>query len=186
MFNHENAFKMSSAKWRQIRLGLNMLRHGANMGPASVLPAPDGPHVGPVNLAFRDILLYDIERCYSSYIRWRVTMVWSLKCMLLYPIINLSPLDTMATFCRTYFQLHFYEVMFFDQNFIEVCSSGPNWQYPSNGLDNGLVQNRRQVITIPMPVSIVVIISCRSNHDRAAITLCVWLVLLCRATMLVN
>ena len=30
--------------------------HGANMGPTWVLPAPDGPHVGPMNLAIRDIL----------------------------------------------------------------------------------------------------------------------------------
>ena len=27
--------------------------HGANMGPTWVLSAPDGPHVGPVNLAIR-------------------------------------------------------------------------------------------------------------------------------------
>ena len=27
--------------------------HGANMGPTLVLPAPDGPHVGPMNLAIR-------------------------------------------------------------------------------------------------------------------------------------
>ena len=25
--------------------------HGANMGPTWVLSAPDGPHVGPMNLA---------------------------------------------------------------------------------------------------------------------------------------
>ena len=28
--------------------------HGANMGPTWVLLAPDGPHVGPMNLAIRD------------------------------------------------------------------------------------------------------------------------------------
>ena len=28
--------------------------YGANMGPTWVLSAPDGPHVGPVNLAIRD------------------------------------------------------------------------------------------------------------------------------------
>ena len=28
--------------------------HGANMGPAWVLSAPDGPHVGPMNLAIRE------------------------------------------------------------------------------------------------------------------------------------
>ena len=30
--------------------------HGANMGPTWVLSAPDGPHVGPMNLAIRDII----------------------------------------------------------------------------------------------------------------------------------
>ena len=30
--------------------------HGANMGPTWVLSAPDEPHVGPMNLAIRDIL----------------------------------------------------------------------------------------------------------------------------------
>ena len=29
--------------------------HGANMGTTWVLSAPDGPHVGPTNLAIRDI-----------------------------------------------------------------------------------------------------------------------------------
>ena len=31
--------------------------HGANMGLTWVLSAPDGPHVGPMNLAIRDVLL---------------------------------------------------------------------------------------------------------------------------------
>ena len=29
--------------------------HGSNMGPTWVLSAPDGPHVGPMNLAIRVI-----------------------------------------------------------------------------------------------------------------------------------
>ena len=29
--------------------------HGANMGPALVLLAPDGPHFGPMNLAMRGL-----------------------------------------------------------------------------------------------------------------------------------
>ena len=39
---------------------MNLLRipdgkvHGANMGPTWVLSAPDGPDVGPMNLAIRD------------------------------------------------------------------------------------------------------------------------------------
>ena len=28
--------------------------HGANMGPTCVLSAPDGPHIGPMNLAIRE------------------------------------------------------------------------------------------------------------------------------------
>ena len=28
--------------------------HGANMGPTWVLSVPDGPHVGPMNVAIRD------------------------------------------------------------------------------------------------------------------------------------
>ena len=30
--------------------------HGANMGPTWVLSAPDGPHVGPMNLAIRETI----------------------------------------------------------------------------------------------------------------------------------
>ena len=30
--------------------------HGANMGPTWVLTAPDGPHVGPMNLAIRVVI----------------------------------------------------------------------------------------------------------------------------------
>ena len=29
--------------------------HGANMGPTWVLSAPDGPHVGPMNIAIMDV-----------------------------------------------------------------------------------------------------------------------------------
>ena len=30
--------------------------HVANMGPTWVLPAPGGPHVGPMNFAIREML----------------------------------------------------------------------------------------------------------------------------------
>ena len=33
--------------------------HGANMGPTWVLSAPDGPHVGPMNLAIWDIIMIE-------------------------------------------------------------------------------------------------------------------------------
>ena len=32
--------------------------HGANMGPTWVLSAPDGPHVGPMNLAIRVVMYW--------------------------------------------------------------------------------------------------------------------------------
>ena len=35
--------------------------HGANMGPTSVLSAPDGPHVGPMNLAIRLLQTWTIR-----------------------------------------------------------------------------------------------------------------------------
>ena len=37
--------------------------HGTHMGPNWVLSAPDGPHVGPMNRAIRDIVLWN--RVYS-------------------------------------------------------------------------------------------------------------------------
>ena len=37
--------------------------HGANMGPIWVLSAPDGPHVGPMNLAIRVDIELDILAC---------------------------------------------------------------------------------------------------------------------------
>ena len=32
--------------------------HGANIGPTWVLSAPDGPHVGPMDLAISDCILW--------------------------------------------------------------------------------------------------------------------------------
>ena len=42
--------------------------HGANMGPTWVLAAPDGPHVGPMNLAIRGLIVclppsYYLDKC---------------------------------------------------------------------------------------------------------------------------
>ena len=34
---------------------------GANMGPTWVLSAPGGPHVGPMNIAIRDMAKSDID-----------------------------------------------------------------------------------------------------------------------------
>ena len=41
--------------------------HGANMGPTWVLSAPDGPHIGAMNLAIRD-------KCHlSCFVQYSVT-----------------------------------------------------------------------------------------------------------------
>ena len=34
--------------------------HGANTGPTWVLSAPDGPHVGPMNVAIREVILRNV------------------------------------------------------------------------------------------------------------------------------
>ena len=42
--------------------------HGANMGPTWVLSAPDGPQVGPMNLAIRVLLIDDDNKMSYKYI----------------------------------------------------------------------------------------------------------------------
>ena len=46
----------SSNSWRPLSTitNLDSKVHEANMGPTWVLSAPDGPHVGPINLAIRE------------------------------------------------------------------------------------------------------------------------------------
>ena len=48
--------------------------HGAKMGPTWVLSAPDGPHVGPVNLAIREYQWYD-DDWRACLIPWPVFIV---------------------------------------------------------------------------------------------------------------
>ena len=53
--------------------------HGANMGPIWVLSAPDGPQVGPTNLAIRanlgDFILFKT----IHYIAWYIAALWGLR-----------------------------------------------------------------------------------------------------------
>ena len=53
-------------------------------------------------------------------------------------------------FSRRYFELDFLEWKRrnFDENVIEVCSQGTNWQYSSIGSDNGLATTRWQAIIL--------------------------------------
>ena len=64
--------------------------HGANMGPTWVLSAPDGPHVGPRNLAFRVFinvtmprLIGHIMQATVSYIMSAADFTESVYCLLL-------------------------------------------------------------------------------------------------------
>ena len=53
--------------------------HGANMGPTWVLSAPDGPHVGPVNLAIREAFewstLSSVKTRKAARLEWGVHQV---------------------------------------------------------------------------------------------------------------
>ena len=49
--------KYTSATTQEIKHIPGSKVHGANMGPTWVLSAPDGPHVGPMTLAIRDLSL---------------------------------------------------------------------------------------------------------------------------------
>ena len=42
--------------------------HVANMGPTWVLSTPDGPHVGPMNIAIMEDLVYNLTTLYFVYI----------------------------------------------------------------------------------------------------------------------
>ena len=51
--------------------------HGANMGPTWVLSAPDGPHVGPMNLAIRVVFLENLQDIpqIMHYVYWYLVPV---------------------------------------------------------------------------------------------------------------
>ena len=55
----------------------NNKNHGANMGPTWVLSAPDGPNVGPMNLAIRDItMIYTCHLKVKEYIHEICNSAW--------------------------------------------------------------------------------------------------------------
>ena len=58
--------------------------HTANMGPTWVLSAPDGPHVGPMNLVIRDCGLRDVAPrcatlCFSAAMKHPCVTFWAHK-----------------------------------------------------------------------------------------------------------
>ena len=62
--NHDAIIAIILYKTQQI---LDNKVHGANMGPNWVLLAPDGPHVGPMNLVIRDVLSWQV---------WKSVVIW--------------------------------------------------------------------------------------------------------------
>ena len=51
--------------------------HGANMGPTLVLSAPDGPHVGPMNIAIR-VNLLPVPESIDEIMRYLDALIWNL------------------------------------------------------------------------------------------------------------
>ena len=51
--------------------------HGANMGPSWVLSAPDGPHVGPMNLAIRVTFICFVHHPYTKQNR---LLIYGIHC----------------------------------------------------------------------------------------------------------
>ena len=67
--------------------------HGANMGPTCGRQDPDGPHVGPINLAIRGNILQTmgkrVTRCYLNVLRNNFTDV-------LLPVGTISAIHNVA------------------------------------------------------------------------------------------
>ena len=54
--------------------------HGANMGPTWALSTPDGPHVGPMNLAFRAMLPFTALYATVTWTQLLGNRPWSVYC----------------------------------------------------------------------------------------------------------
>ena len=66
--------------------------YGANMGPTWVLSAPDGPHVGPMNLAIRDATQNEADDSISH------TICNVLLCLVLFRSYHLFALDSICSY----------------------------------------------------------------------------------------
>ena len=87
--------------------------HGANMGPTWVLSAPDGPHVGPMNLAIRENkqclkqftnnssnLSYYITKVWITYLFELIQLIWmkwKTVSQEMMPSVNLPPAFVQST-----------------------------------------------------------------------------------------
>ena len=70
--------------------------HGANTGPTWVLSAPDGPHVGPMNLAIRENVRMNWMKRRMNWRTWVIQLACSSvgrhTCKWFYFIVNVSKL----------------------------------------------------------------------------------------------
>ena len=72
--NRDSLWLLTTMRINAIRTIPDSKVQGVNMGPTWVLSAPDGPHVGPMNLAIRDCL-YIIVHYPSMYAHFTET-IW--------------------------------------------------------------------------------------------------------------
>ena len=104
--------------------------HKANMGPTWVLSAPDGPHVGPMNLAIRVCFMLCCGQVMIDY-----TLILqgysngtgaSYNCPS--AINTLRQRQYLPPFHRQHFKMRFLENIYinFDKDFTEVYSQGSN------------------------------------------------------------
>ena len=120
------------------------------MGPTWVLSAPDGPHVGPMNLAIRATY----ERLHSS---GNYTIIHTNSGTGSIPYICLGSGIAGDNTLRLGQDGHqildvIFKCVFFNKNivifwnFTEICSQGANLQHASIGSNYSLVLNRHRAI----------------------------------------
>ena len=79
--------------------------HGANMGPTWVLSVPDGPHIGPMNLAIRVLTsTVDVSTAYSplrwvsSYQIWKkIGVKWHMQSFIFHSFLMFNWLDQITS-----------------------------------------------------------------------------------------
>ena len=63
LYDYMSLYKTTLTQSSQNKMDQESKVHGVNMGPIWVLSAPDGPHVGPMNLAIRGCHSPDFAKC---------------------------------------------------------------------------------------------------------------------------
>ena len=105
--------------------------HGANMGPTWVLSAPDGPHVGPMNLAIRGVLE---TKCLcvlgvACILAWRIIHLLYLL-VLVYTMACVYQLSSLSNFFRKGYLIHWRPIRLLWNNSLCIYNYNTvdNWQ----------------------------------------------------------